>query len=222
MAMKRFLFVAFLFHVTLISGQHPGFVYLNETVPDIVLELKYYGSDNFMGCPVEGYVREVGIISHEAASALKLVQEVLSRQGLSLKIFDAYRPQKSVDHFIRWARNESDTLQKRSYYPNIPKSQLFKLGYISARSGHTRGSTLDCTLVDRSTGLEVDMGGPYDFFGEVSHHDYPAVTSQQLENRQLLKNAMEQFGFRAYAKEWWHYTLNNEPFPSTYFDFDIK
>ena len=175
-----------------------------------------------MGARVIGYIGDTIILSMKAIEALSQVQDELREQGLSLKIYDAYRPQKAVDHFIRWAGIPSDTVQKRNYYPKLDKPRLFDLGYISARSGHTRGSTVDLTIVSMTDGSELDMGGTYDYFGERSHHSFSGITRKQLDNRLLLKQVMEKYGFKAYSKEWWHYTLHNEPFATTYFDFDIK
>ena len=141
---------------------------------------------------------------------------------LSLKIFDAYRPQQSVDHFVRWAKMLNDTLMKQQYYPNVKKKDLFKLDYIAAKSGHTRGSTVDITIVDIRTGKELDMGSSYDFFGVPSHPFYPGITKEQRSNRFLLRNLMLEAGFKPYAKEWWHFTLKNEPFLDSYFNFPIK
>jgi zinc D-Ala-D-Ala dipeptidase len=179
-------------------------------------------SDNFVGSPVDGYNRPVILITHQAAIALRDVHTELNTQGLGLKVFDAYRPQKAVDHFVRWAADPADTVTKSKYYPEVPKNRLFELGYIAERSGHTRGSTVDLTIVNLATGVELDMGSPWDFFGEVSHHDSPLVDEEANANRDLLRNVMIRHGFRPYANEWWHYTLENEPYPETYFDFDVE
>jgi len=204
------------------NNAEKGFSYVKESIPNIILDLRYYSSDNFMGVQVDGYKMSVLLLSTEATKALAKVQEELNDQGLGLMVFDAYRPQKAVDHFVRWAEDPSDTLTKRKYYPDLPKDRLFELGYISARSGHTRGSTLDLTIADLASGNELDMGSPWDFFGEISHHDSPLVDEVATANRNLLKNVMVKYGFRPYANEWWHYTLEEEPFEETYFDFDIK
>ena len=162
------------------------------------------------------------MISKTAGQALLSVQESLRQQGLGLKIFDAYRPQKAVDHFVRWAADPADTLTKAKYYPELPKGRLFDLGYISARSGHTRGSTLDLTIIKLETGEELDMGSGWDFFGDISQHDSPLVDEQATANRNLLRDLMIENGFRPATTEWWHYTLMDEPFPDTYFDFDVE
>jgi D-alanyl-D-alanine dipeptidase len=181
----------------------------------------YAGSNNFIGKPIEGYMKPKAILTKPAAEALKKVQAELENQGYCLKIFDAYRPQRAVDHFIEWAVKPGDTLMKNQFYPEVIKKELFNLGYLASRSGHSRGSTLDLTLIDVKSGKEVDMGGNYDFFGEISHHKYSGITPKQKKNRELLKKAMTKYGFRPYAKEWWHYTFQPEPFPDTYFDFVV-
>jgi zinc D-Ala-D-Ala dipeptidase len=199
-----------------------GFVYVNDLIPSIQVELRYFGSDNFMGNPIDGYHNEVAILSEQATIALKEVQQELQQYNLSIKIYDSYRPQRAVNHFIRWARDLTDTLNKQEYYPNVMKQHLFVEGYIAARSGHTRGSTLDMTLVDSKTRKPLDMGSPYDFFGKVSWVDNKNLTAQQLANRMLIQTIMRKYGFKHYPKEWWHFTLRDEPFPETYFDFVVK
>lgn len=199
-----------------------GFVYVNKQIPDLQYELRYYSTNNFMGRRVTSYEDSVLILSDKAASQLKKVQDELSRQQLGLKVFDAYRPQSAVNDFISWSKDSQDTLMKKQYYPALSKEQLFPLGYISTRSGHTRGSTVDLTIVRLSTGDEIDMGGPYDFFGEISHHSYTSLPEASLSNRKLLKRIMMKHGFKPYENEWWHYTLMEEPYPDTYFDFPIK
>ena len=199
-----------------------GFVYIHEVVPDVVLDIRYFSEDNFMGTRVDGYRRPVTLISKEAARALIEVQKELNQQGLGLKIFDAYRPQKAVNHFVRWSNDPADILTKERYYPALPKNRLFDLGYIARKSGHTRGSTADLTIVRLATGEELDMGSPWDFFGEISHHDSPLVDDNAAANRNLLRKVMIDHGFKPITTEWWHYTLENEPFPETYFDFDVE
>jgi len=199
-----------------------GFSYLHEVIPDIVLEVRYAGTNNFLGTPVDGYKTEKVILSTPAAMALNKVQYELKALGYCLKVFDGYRPQRAVNHFISWARLSHDTIQKHQFYPDVDKKDLFNLGYISSRSGHSRGSTIDLTMVDFNTGKEVDMGGPYDFFGELSHHSYSKISETQKNNRALLKRVMMKHGFAPYAQEWWHYTFQPEPFPDTYFDFVVE
>jgi len=220
------LIVVFLF-ITAVeaSGENSlpeGFVYLTDIVPDVILEIRYYSTSNFMGTRVDYYHAPVAIITRKAAQALALVSNELRAQGYAVKVFDAYRPQGATDHFIRWGQDEEDVLLKKYYYPDLTKSQLFSEVYLGVRSAHTRGSTVDLTLVSIKTGMNVDMGSDFDFFGPISHHGSKLVTEEQANNRLILKTAMERAGFRAYEKEWWHYSLINEPFPKTYFTFPVK
>lgn len=201
-----------------------GFVYVKEFIPSIEIELRYFDTNNFVGKPIEGYIKPKAIISKKAARQLKKVQKELLKKQLGLKIFDAYRPQKAVNHFVNWAKQLNDTLNKQSFYPNVKKQHLFKEDYIALRSGHTRGSTVDITIIDLSSAekKELDMGSSYDFFGEISWVNYAKLTTKQLSNRAMLQNIMRKHKFAHYPKEWWHFTLKNEPFPTTYFDFDIE
>ncbi len=194
---------------------------MNKEIPEVKIDLRYYSKNNFMGDTIDGYYANKCILSVDATKALSDVQKELSQKDLSLKVFDAYRPQRAVDHFVRWAQNLADTMMKSQYYPYVPKSILFTEGYIAERSGHTRGSTLDLTIVN-NVGVELDMGTPWDYFGPESWLANENLTSVQISNRQLLQTVMKKYGFRSYEKEWWHFTLENEPFPDTYFDFPIK
>lgn len=199
-----------------------GFVELKEVIPDIIYDIRYAGSNNFIGKPINGYQKPVAILSEPAAKALFKVQQDLKSKGYQLKVFDAYRSQGAVDHFVKWAANPDDTLMKKEFYPDVHKKDLFRLGYIAEKSGHSRGSTIDLSLVKISTQQELDMGSPYDFFGEISHHDTPFISAEQEANRAILKGAMLARGFAPYLKEWWHYTLEKEPYPDTYFDFIVR
>ncbi|OMP31320.1 peptidase M15 [Mangrovimonas sp. DI 80] len=199
-----------------------GFVYVDSVIPDIKVELRYYSSHNFVGDTITGYQSNRLILTKQAAEALKLVQDELQQQNLCLKVYDGYRPQRAVNHFMEWARNLTDTIQKQEFYPNVNKKYLFRDGYIATRSGHSRGSTLDLTIVDAETLEPLDMGSPYDFFGMPSWVSYEGITKEQKENRQLLQKVMNKHNFRSYSKEWWHFTLRWEPFPDTYFDFPVK
>jgi len=199
-----------------------NFVYLKELIPKLRSDLRYYGSNNFIGKPIEGYNEPKLLLTIEAANALKNVQEELERIGFGLLIYDAYRPQKATDHFVKWSKDMADTLMKDDFYPNIDKKDLFKLGYIAKKSGHSRGSTVDLTIVSLKTKHILNMGSPYDLFDEKSHTEYPNITKNQHALRLLLKRRMEKHGFKSYEKEWWHFTLKNEPFPNTYFDFPIE
>ena len=199
-----------------------GFVVLSDVIPDIIQEIRYYSTYNFVGERIDGYTRPRAFMTIEAAQALKKVSDELREQGYRLKVYDAYRPQKAVDHFVRWAKDLDDTKMKQYFYPEVDKTRLFADGYIDAKSGHSRGSTIDLTLFDMKTGKEVDMGGTFDHFGIESHPDYKGnLTKAQLNNRQILRDAMMRNGFKPIDTEWWHFTLKNEPYPDTYFTFSI-
>jgi zinc D-Ala-D-Ala dipeptidase len=199
-----------------------GFVYVNSIIPDLDVELRYITTNNFVGKRIEGYKLNKLILTEKAALALKQVQESLQNHNLCLKVYDGYRPQRAVNHFIRWAKNLNDTINKHAFYPDVDKLNLFVEEYIATRSGHSKGSTVDLTIIDGNTGIPLDMGSNYDFFGEASWVDYQNITEKQKANRQLLQTMMLKYGFRNYPKEWWHFTLREEPFPNTYFDFPIK
>ncbi len=199
-----------------------GFVYVNSVIPDLHVELRYSTDYNFVGKVVNGYTANKLILTKVAALALKKVQDELEQQNLCLKVYDGYRPQRAVNHFIVWARDLHDTINKHIFYPNVHKKDLFKDGYIASHSGHSKGSTIDLTIIDGNTGEPLDMGSPYDFFGHQSWVNYEGITETQKNNRQLLQNVMLKHGFRNYSKEWWHFTLRGEPFPDTFFDFVIK
>lgn len=199
-----------------------GFVYLNEVIQGAQYEIRYYSANNFTGTRIDGYQAPLAIFSEKAASALKKVSEDMERKGYFLRIYDAYRPQKAVNHFIRWSQDSKDIKMKQQYYPKLDKRNLFKLGFIAKKSGHSRGSTIDLTLADKKTGALVDMGSPYDFFGAISYYNTTLVNARQHANRKLLKDAMEKHGFKPYSKEWWHFTLIHEPFPNQYFTFDVE
>mgnify|MGYP000923227722 FL=1 len=199
-----------------------GFVYVTDVIPTALLEIRYSAEDNFVGAVIEGYEAPKAILTREAAQALKKAADKLYEQGYRIKIFDAYRPQRAVNHFIRWAQDPDDTKMKDKYYPDVDKADLFKLSYLAKRSGHSRGSTVDLTLVDISTGEELDMGSGFDYLGEISHHGSPLITPEQEKNRNILKDAMVEAGFKPHPKEWWHYGLIDEPYPDTYFDFPVR
>lgn len=200
-----------------------GFVLLAEAVPDAILEIRYYSTYNFVGARVDGYEEPCALITKEAATALQAVSEDVMAQGYRLKVYDAYRPQMAVDHFVRWAKDLDAEEMKPYFYPEVDKSLLFEQGYIDAKSGHSRGSTVDLTLFDISTGKEVDMGGTFDYFGELSHPDYTeTLTAEQIANRNILRDAMMRHGFRPLDTEWWHFTLNDEPYPDTYFTLPVR
>ncbi|WP_217492816.1 M15 family metallopeptidase [Bacillus sp. FJAT-27264] len=199
-----------------------GFAYLDEIIPSAQYEIRYYSSNNFVGKRINGYKAPLAIMSQPAANALKAVSDNLARQGYILRIYDTYRPQKAVNHFIRWSKDASDIKMKQQYYPALDKKNLFKLGFISSKSGHSRGSTVDLTLAYLKNGTVVDMGSPYDFFGPISYYDTKLISKTQMANRKILKDAMMKEGFQPYSKEWWHFTLKKEPYPGKYFDFDVE
>ena len=218
-----------------------GFVVITDVIPDAILEIRYYSTYNFVGARIDGYLQPVALLTKEAADSLKAVSDDVKAQGYRLKIYDAYRPQMGVNHFVRWAENIADTMMKSYFYPDLNKSVLFEQEYIYERSGHTRGSTVDLTLFDMRTEKEVDMGGTFDWFGPESHPDFcgnpetgvytgdnsksPAgrsITAEQFENRMILRRAMLRHGFKALDSEWWHFTLANEPYPDTYFNFPVR
>ena len=218
------------------------FVTLTDMVPDAILEIRYFGTYNFVGTRIDGYEEPTALLTKQAADSLRKVSDDLLEQGYRLKIYDAYRPQMGVDHFVRWSHEAADTLMKRYFYPMLDKPTLFEQEYIYEKSGHTRGSTVDLTLFDMETEKELDMGGTFDWFGIESHPDYcgnpetgeynasarpaeailPALTEQQFRNRMTLRKAMLAHGFKALDSEWWHFTLKDEPFPDTYFNFPVK
>lgn len=198
------------------------FVYLDTSLAYAKYDIRYRGHDNFLGRPVLGYSAPRVVMTAAAAKALANAEADLYKKGYILMIYDSYRPQRAVDDFRAWAKLPADTLTRSTYYPEHDKRFLFQLGYISTRSGHSRGSTIDLSISHSDTGELVDMGGAYDYFGELSHHDYPHISDTQKANRLLLKQTMYRAGFRSYSKEWWHYTLNGEPYPDTYFDFVVE
>lgn len=200
-----------------------GFVVLAEEIPDVISEIRYYTTYNFVGERITGYNKPVALVTKECADALRNVNRELLALGYRMKIYDTYRPQRAVDHFVRWAEDLDDTRMKPFFYPGVDKTVLFDEHYLARKSGHSRGSTVDLTLFDMKTGKDADMGGPFDFFGELSHPDYTeTLTETQIKNRSVLRNAMLSAGFLPSASEWWHFTLKNEPYPETYFDFPIE
>ncbi len=220
----------------------PGFVHVAEAIPDAILEVRYYSTYNFIGDRIRGYERPTPMLTVEAAEALKAVSDELIPQGYRLKIYDTYRPQRAVDHFVEWSHKADDTRMKRYFYPDLDKTVLFPQGYIAEKSGHSRGSTVDLTLFDMRTEKEVDMGGTFDWFGPESHPDwggnpemrtftgdFPAgtpagrkINEAQFRNRMLLRSVMLKHGFKPVDTEWWHFTLDAEPYPDTYFDYPVR
>ena len=199
-----------------------GFVVLADYVPHIVQEIRYYSTYNFIGERIDGYEEPCAILTLEAARALKAVSAEMLVQGYRLKVFDAYRPSRAVKHFVLWGIEDQDVRMKPYFYPEMEKQELFSRGYVASKSSHSRGSTVDLTLLDMNTGKELDMGSPFDLFSEVSHPDYRGIKQAQYENRMLLQRAMLRSGFEPIDCEWWHFTLGQEPYPDTYFDFPVS
>jgi len=220
--MRIFAILLFTFNYIFFNNNlEDGFVYLKDIDDSIIVDLKYYSSENFTGQLVEGYHSNTAILTNEAASALSNAQNDFNKLGYSLILYDAYRPQRAVDFFVQWSKNLNDTINKRIYYPNIKKSELFKLGYIAYKSGHSRGSTVDVSIVEISTNNELDMGTVFDYFGIESHTFFNDISETQKSNRLILYEIMSNNGFKNYSKEWWHFTLENEPHKK-YFDFLVK
>ena len=204
------------------SSDVSGFVSIGEEIPDVLLDIRYYSSFNFIGERIDGYEAPIALMTREAADALKAVSAEAADLGYRLKIFDAYRPQMAVDHFMRWAKNPEDIRMKPYFYPELEKKDIIPQGYIAEHSGHSRGSTVDLTLFDMAAQQDIDMGGTFDYFGEKSHPDYDSISEAQHANRMLLQDLMLNHGFRPLDSEWWHFTLKNEPRPDTYFTFPVR
>ncbi len=225
-----------------------GFVYLHEVDPTIKVSLRYFTPENFVGRRVDGYKKPVVIMTKKAAQALSEVQKSVKKDGYCLVVYDAYRPQQAVNHFVRWGKDIDDKLKKGHYYPRIEKDQVFELDYVAKKSGHSRGSTVDLTIIKDGEAVQeiqeeerhlcdgcvikflndgtIDMGSSFDLFDEASHTHNNLIDSKSQERRNYLKKVMEDHGFKNYDCEWWHYTLKNEPFPAdkdeSYFDFPIE
>lgn len=198
------------------------FVEVKKLIPDLIEEIRYNSDHNFVGRRIAGYEESVALLTKECAEALKKVADELREEGYRLKIYDAYRPDDAVQDFRKWVGNMKDQKMKDEFYPDIEKSELFKAGYISSRSKHCHGSTVDMTLCDQK-GNELDMGGHFDFFSETSHSDHTeSLTEEQQENRKLLREAMERNGFKIANTEWWHFSLIEEPYPKENFNFPVK
>lgn len=203
-----------------ISYDKSDFAPVSTVIDDAVYDIRYYSSNNFTGNRISGYKAPVAYMTKESLAALSKAAEDLRQQGYRLLIWDTYRPQKAVDNFVEWINNPAD-MGDKTFYPDLKKSDLLKGGYIAEKSGHTRGSTVDLTLIKKD-GSFVDMGGTFDLFSEISHPDYKKLTKEQKKNRKILYDAMIKAGFNGIDSEWWHYTLKNEPYPDTYFNFDIE
>jgi zinc D-Ala-D-Ala dipeptidase len=204
------------------AQQNPSFVDLEAVAPGVIVDMRYHGSDNFLGRPADGYEQPVCLLTSAAATALAAALEELRSFGLGLHVYDCYRPARAVAHFVRWASNPADTLRRADFYPELDKSRLFELGYIAERSGHSRGSTVDLTLIDLASGEPLDMGTGWDLFSTRSWPMEPSLPPQARANRMLLRSLMIRHGFRPYDQEWWHFTLRDEPHPDTYFDVVVR
>ncbi len=211
---------------TSIQAMPSGFVYVTDS--RMLYEISYFGSENFIGRPIDGYQNKVCILTEPAATALIAAQDELAARhpGYVFKIFDTYRPKQAVAHFVRWSKDPKDQLRKYEYYPELNKPDLFKLGYIFERSSHSRGSTVDLTIAkpdpnNPSKHIELEMGTPFDYFDEASHTDTTKISEEAQQNRKLLADLMQKYGFVGIREEWWHFTLKEEPFPDTYFDFPV-
>ncbi len=216
------------------TDDNSQFVTLSDVVPDAILEIRYYSTYNFVGKRIDGYEQPIALMAKRAADSLRAVSDDVKKMGYRLKIYDAYRPQMAVDHFVRWAKDVNDTTMKRYFYPDLDKAVLFPEYYITDKSGHTRGSTVDLTLFDMNTEKELDMGGTFDWFGPESHPDFcgnpdteeytpsDSLSAEQFHHRMILRKAMMRHGFEPVYTEWWHFTLKDEPFPDTYFTFPVK
>jgi D-alanyl-D-alanine dipeptidase len=225
--LKSFLFffiIAFLvaFSIRKENKLPKSFVDVSQVIPNLKMDLRYVTSHNFVGKPIDGYKSQKCFLTKEAASALKKVEGQLAEQGMCLFVYDSYRPKKAVNHFVRWARNLNDTLMKSEFYPNVNKKDLFKLGYISSKSRHSSGSTIDLTIFSDEINDVIDMGSKYDFFGKESWVKYDKLSSEQMANRKLLQTVMLVNGFRSYPQEWWHFTLRYEPYRNAAFDFNVE
>ena len=199
-----------------------GFVLLSDFVPSIVQEIRYHSTYNFIGDRIDGYEEPCALLTIEAARALKSVANEMNVRGYRLKVFDAYRPATAVKHFVLWGIEDTDIRMKPYFYPGLAKTERFEKGYIAKQSSHSRGSAVDLTLLDMKSGKELDMGSPFDFFGEISHPDFRGITPEQFNNRMMLQQCMVRNGFTPLDCEWWHFMLADEPYPDTYFDFPVS
>lgn len=217
---------------TVQKGYDPSdFVLVGDVIPDVILEIRYHSTFNFIGDRIQGYDEPIAVLTRRAADSLKVVSDELLQQGYRLKIFDAYRPQCAVDYFMAWAQDISDDRMREFFYPELEKAVIVPRGYVAERSSHTRGSTVDLTLFEMATQKDVDMGCTFDYFGRASHPDvqpaeaigaYPPINEAQWHNRMILQDAMVRHGFNIYDCEWWHFTLADEPYPDTYFRFPLQ
>ncbi len=224
MAIRAMFFTVFILVFSMPSSGFPysAFADVSKLIPDLVVDLRYLGTANFVGAKIDGYEKPVCYLTKSAAEALAHVQRDLAPKGFGLKVFDCYRPARAVAHFARWAKAIDDTRTKKDFYPELDKRNLFRDGYLATRSGHSRGSTVDLTLVTLSDRKDVDMGTPFDFFSARSWPSDRSVSADAQANRRILSAAMRKRGFLPHSKEWWHFTLAKEPFPDSYFDFPVR
>lgn len=222
--MKLFILLATSFIGTsMASSIHPDFVSLTDICPEIQIEASYATSNNFTGSIVNGYKARKAYMAKVPAAKLCDIQIKALKQGYSLKIFDGYRPVKAVEFFQSWAKlPETNMSIKERFYPKFTRLELFEAGYIAKQSSHSRGSAVDLTLVDLSTGKDLDMGSEFDYFDDLSNTDSPLVSAEQRANRMMLKKLMEDNGFKNFSQEWWHFSFKPEPFPERSFDFDVE
>lgn len=204
------------------KGLPEGFLYVDDVLGDCIVDAKYAGTDNFMGRPADGYNQPLVVVTKEAAERLVGAAEILRRQGYVMKFFDCFRPQRAVNDFMRWGDIVEDDRMKPIHFPNVNKADMFDLGYICRKSGHSRGCAVDLTIVDTKTWQELDMGSIFDFMDVRSHHGAASITPEQEKNRNILRDAMLANRFKLYHEEWWHYIVDPEPYPDTYFDFPIE
>lgn len=220
--MFKYAIILILFVCINVAALPQGFVYLKDVDSTIIQDIKYFTADNFIGKPVKGYEAPTCILTEQAAKALSILQQSLKDKQLSLKVYDCYRPQMAVDNFIVWSKDIKDQKMKAEYYPNVNKADFFKLGYVAEKSSHTRGSTVDITLVHLTDKQELNMGTHFDYMDELSHPSSDRIHGQAKTNRLLLQKLMQESGFSPLETEWWHFTLKNEPYPNTYFNFLVK
>ena len=214
------LFSQFSFAST-VSNDKSDFVEISQVIPDIIYDIRYFSTYNFTGKRVDGYKANRAFMTKKAANALKNASDILRKQGYRIVVYDAYRPQKAVSMFVKWMADVNDEGNK-SFYPKIKdKKELISGGFVSPRSKHSRGSVIDMTIV-KMNGESVDMGGTFDLFDKVSNRDYDKLTKKQAKNRKILEDAMVKSGFHPMPTEWWHFELKDEPYPDTYFDFDVE
>jgi len=215
-----FLIVSPFVFADTISTDKSDFQKVSDVIYDVAYDIRYYSDNNFTGHRINGYKAPVAYMTKDSLKALSVAADDLRKQGYRLLIWDTYRPQKAVDDFVEWINNPNNPGDK-TFYPKLKKSQLLEGQYIMAKSGHSRGSTVDLTIIKKD-GSFVDMGGTFDLFSEISHPDYKKLTKEQKKNRKILHDAMIKAGFKGIDSEWWHFTLKNEPYKDTYFNFDVE